>query len=240
MKPYSVVFIHGMWADSRHWNRFRRSFDRAGFSTRAVTLPFHDAPQDLVGLRKAGILDYVEQVRAEIGSEQVILVGHSMGGLVAQKLAEDGVARALVLLETCAPAGINPLTPSSLLCLSANLVDAVLSRPFIIPPRNADYGLTNALSRREKTVIYDSFLYESGRALREIVSGAIRVDERKVHCPVLVGVGSLDRATPCGVARRVARKYGADYHEYPGKCHFIGADADVIRDVLAWCDAVVQ
>ncbi len=229
-----------MWADSRHWNRFRRSFDRAGFSTRAVTLPFHDTPQVLTGLRKAGILDYVEQVRSEIDSEQVILVGHSMGGLVAQKLAEEGVAAALVLLSTCAPAGINPLTPSSVLCISANLVDVVLSRPFIIPPRNAGYGLTNALSRREKSVIHQSFLYESGRALREIVSGAITVDERNIRCPVLVGVGSLDRATPRSVARRVARKYGADYHEYPGKCHFIGGDADVIQDVLAWCDAVAQ
>ncbi|MFW6103298.1 MAG: alpha/beta fold hydrolase, partial [Chloroflexota bacterium] len=179
-----------MWADSRHWNRFRRSFARAGFSTRAVTLPFHDTPQDLAGLRKVGIRDYVERVRAEIDSEQVILVGHSMGGLVAQKLAESGVARALVLLETCAPAGINPLTPSSFLCLSANLLDAVLSRPFVIPPRNAAYGLTNALSRREKAVIYDSFLYESGRALREIISGAIRVDERKIQI-INPGVGSV-------------------------------------------------
>ena len=235
-----MVFIHGMWADSRHWNRFRRSFDRAGFSTRAVTLPFHDAPQDLAGLRNAGVLDYVEQVRDEIDSEQVILVGHSMGGLVAQKLAEEGVAAALVLLATCAPAGISPLTPSSVLCMSANLIDVVLSRPFVIPRRNADYGLTNTLSGREKTVIHRSFLYESGRALREIISSAIAVDERKVRCPVLVGVGSLDRATPRSVARRVARKYGAEYHEYPGKCHFIGGDADVIHDVLAWCDAVAQ
>jgi non-heme chloroperoxidase len=227
-----------MWADANHWNRFRRAFERIGFRTRAVTLSFHDAPQDLAALRRAGVLDYVDRAADDIGPEQAILIGHSLGGLVAQKLAERGMAYALVLLATVAPAGIRPLTPSSALCISGNLLDLVLSRPFIIPPRNARFGLTNTLSRREQGVIQQSFLYESGRALREIVTGAIAVDEHKVRCPVLVGVGSEDRATPRTIARRVARKYDADYHEYSGKCHFIGGDSDVIADVVAWCDAV--
>lgn len=234
----SVVFIHGMWADANHWNRFRRAFERTGYSTRAVTLPFHDTPQDLPGLQRTGILDYVEKAGSDLGAGEPILIGHSLGGLVAQKLAEQGLARALVLLATVAPSGINSLTPSSTVCISGNLLDLLFSRPFIIPPRNARYGLTNTLSQREQTVIQQSFLYESGRALREIITGAVAVDERRVRCPVLVGVGSEDRATPRSVARRIARKYGADYHEYAGKCHFIGGDADVIADVVAWCDAV--
>ncbi len=100
--------------------------------------------------------------------------------------------------------------------------------------RQARYGILNALSPRVQTVVYESFLYESGKALWEIVTGDISVDERKVVCPVLVAVGSHDRATPPAIARRIARKYGADYHEYPDQCHFLGAAHEVMEDVSTW------
>ncbi|TFH36206.1 MAG: alpha/beta fold hydrolase, partial [Dehalococcoidia bacterium] len=85
-----VLFIHGMWADHAHWNRFRRCFNHRGFETHAVTLLSHDTPQDVEGLRRVGIAEYVAQVKAVVKSlpEAPIVIGHSTGALVAQKLAE--------------------------------------------------------------------------------------------------------------------------------------------------------
>ena len=193
-----VLFIHGMWADRAHWNRFRRCFDHHGFETHAVTLLSHTTPQDMAGLRRAGIMEYVAQVQDVISSlpEAPVVVGHSMGTLVAQKLAEAQTLRALVLLSPIAPGGIVPLTPSVVACASGNLVDALLRRPFMIPERQARYGILNTLSPREQAVIYQSFLHESGKALWQILTGAISVNEREVRCPMLVVVGAEDRATP--------------------------------------------
>jgi pimeloyl-ACP methyl ester carboxylesterase len=237
-----VLFIHGMWADRAHWNRFRRCFEHHGFETHAITLLSHTTPQDMSGLRRAGIMDYVAQVSSVIDSlpEAPVVIGHSMGTLVAQKLAEMRPLRALVLLSPIAPGGILPFTPSVVVCASGNLVDAVLRRPFMIPARQARYGILNTLSPREQAVVYQSFLHESGRALWQILSGAIAVDEREVRCPMLVVVGACDRATPPAVARRIAAKYGADYREYPGQCHFVSGVREVMDDVAAWVIEKVQ
>ncbi len=238
MTPRSVLFIHGMWADHAHWNRFRRHLEGIGFDTHAVTLLFHDVPQDRNGLRSVGIMDYVAQVLRELQSlpARPIVIGHSMGALVAQKVAEQEALHALVLLAPIAPGGISPIRPSVALCASANAVDALCCRPFIIPARNARYGLLNTLAPRTQSVIHKSFLYESGRALRDILMGSVVVDERRISCPVLVGVGSADRATPPAVARRIAIKYGAEYKEYEGQCHFLGASSEVIEHVASWLE----
>ena len=237
-----VLLIHGMWADHAHWNRYRRCFERIGFETRAVTLLCHSTPQDVAGLRHVGVMDFVAQVRAEMASlpSAPVVIGHSMGALVAQKVAELETVRALLLLAPVAPGGIFPVRPSVALCTGGNALDVVLSRPFMIPAWNARYGIVNTLPPRLQTVVYQSFLYESGKALSEMLRGAITVDERKVDCPVFVAVGAVDRATPPAIARRIARKYGADYHEYPGQCHFLGASREVMEDVARWVVAQVQ
>lgn len=238
LRPRTVLFIHGMWADCDCWARYQRVFEKSGYSTHALTLLHHDQPQDLAGLQSTGVMDYVDQAAAVVDSlpEMPIVVGHSMGGLVAQKLAERGNVRALVLLSSVSPGGISRLTPSSACFISGSLVDIALSRPFIVSAWHARFGLTNTLSRREQSVIYTSLLYESGLAMKQVIEGDIEVDESKVQCPVLVGVGGQDRTTPPRVARRIARKYDADYHQYNGKCHFVGGDRDIMHDVLAWCD----
>ena len=228
-----------MWGDARFWNRFRRRFEECGYRTEAVTFLHHEKPQDISMLRHVGIMDYVAQVEQAIGAlpDAPVLVGHSMGGLVAQKLAERGLAKALVLVAPVAPAGISPGTWSSFLCISGNLHQIVLQRPFVIHWRQSKYGLLNTLAPREMAAIYGSFVRESGRAMWEIVSGAIAVDERQVSCPVLAIVGSEDRATPPSVVRRIAEKYGADYREYPGWCHYLGIAWEAMDDVLDWVNA---
>ncbi len=231
-----VLFIHGMWSDQAYWNRFARCFERNGLTTHPVTLLYHQKPQSVDALRRIGILDYVAQVRDVVASlpEPPVVVGHSMGALVAQKLAETNRVRSLVLLSPVGPRGISPVRPSVLVCAAGNIADALRRRPFIIPEWNARYGLLNTMSSREQNVVYRSFVYESGRALWEIFRGHVAVNEQSISCPVLVAVGSEDRTTPPLLARRVARKYGADYREYQGECHYLSASRMAIDHVTGW------
>jgi len=58
------------------------------------------------------IADYVEDIASFAGTlnAQPILVGHSLGGIVAQKLATRGLASAIVLLNGSVNWGVLPTT----------------------------------------------------------------------------------------------------------------------------------
>jgi pimeloyl-ACP methyl ester carboxylesterase len=83
-----------------------------------------------------------------------------------------------------------------------------------------------AEKRRE---IFDRYVYESGRAIREIAfwvldpRGASKVDARKVACPVLAVAGAKDNITPPSMVRAVARKYRSVsmYKEFEDHGHWV-------------------
>jgi len=100
----AILFIHG-WAGSRlHWNDapiFLKNYriialDLYGFGDSEE--PFHvSTPESYVGQ----VCDFIKQ----LGTEDAVLVGHSVGGLIAANVAlriSENV-RALVLME--APVG---------------------------------------------------------------------------------------------------------------------------------------
>jgi len=86
---------------------------------------------------------------------------------------------------------------------------------------DADALVLNRLPADRQAWVYDRLVPESGRAARELALGLIAVDEAKVRCPVLVVGAEHDAITPAGVQRRIARKYGARYLEFPGHAHML-------------------
>ena len=63
-------------------------------------------------LGRTSLLDYAADLEKLIAGldDKPVLVGHSMGGLLAQMLAARGLARACVLLAPSAPWGVLPST----------------------------------------------------------------------------------------------------------------------------------
>ena len=121
----TIVMIHGMWGSSRVWGRYKAYFEAAGYSCLTPVLRFHDVdpasdPDPALGC--ISLVDYVQDVEKEISNLGVrpILMGHSMGGLIAQLLATKNVAKALVLLAPAPPAGLEIFNISSARTLLRN------------------------------------------------------------------------------------------------------------------------
>ncbi len=233
-----ILLIHGMWTTASFWEYYSNFFAGKGCNTKAVTLLYHGYSTDR--LKDIGVMDYVKQVAEEPGkvADKPVIIGHSMGALIAQKLAEKGLAAKLVLIAPSAPKGISVMKPSVLRTFSANISNILLKKPFIIPPGNAVYGLMNTMSQEEQTRVYRDFVYESALAAYEIVRGRITIADSKVTCPVLVIAGGQDRATPPEVVRKIAAKYNALYMEYPEHCHVSLVKGSgweqVARDIFDW------
>lgn len=227
--------IHGMWGGSWCWANYRRVFERAGYRCLAVTLPYHDMPPGGAPDPRLGttsLLDYEAAIRREIAGlgATPILMGHSMGGLLAQSLGARGLAKALVLLTPAAPAGILPITPSVLRSFRSILTTwGFWRKPARLTFPEAVYAVLHRLPAPEQKRVYEQFVYESGRAIFEMgfwfvdPRAAARVDAAKVTCPVLVFGGARDRITPASVVRKVARKYGslATYREFGEHAHWV-------------------
>src|SRR6218665_4173685 len=90
----SVVFITGAWMHISSWDKFRSAFEAAGYTTYAPAWPYLEGkPADLRANpdKRLGKLTFSQIVDAyakfiDTLPEQPIVVGHSMGGLIAQLL----------------------------------------------------------------------------------------------------------------------------------------------------------
>ncbi len=227
--------IHGMWCGPWIWDNYRRVFEADGYHCVTTTLPYHamdprGVPDPRLGT--ASLLDYAEALEQEVKQlgAKPILMGHSMGGLLAQILGTRGLARALVLLTPAWPSGIVVLTPSAIRSHWTSLTTWGFWRKPVRPTfGEAVYSMMHLLPEEEREKTYDKFVYESGRTVFEIgywlfdSRGASRVDESKVTCPVLTVAGAQDRIIPASIVRRVARKYKAvsTYKEFENHAHLV-------------------
>jgi len=234
VQPGRTIFmIHGMFAGGWVWENYRKYFEERGYRCITPTLRHHGTPLGAPPppqLGTTGLLDYAGDLEKEIRrlDRLPVIMGHSMGGLIAQILASRGLARSLVLLAPAAPRGINPVSFTVLKSVWKNRTRFVFwDEPMRPTLEGAVYSTLHLLSEDEQKKVFQKFTYESGRAAWEIAfpyfdfGKASRVDESKVKCPVLVIAGSEDRLVPAKVSKKVAEKYGAAYKEYGNHAHWI-------------------
>jgi pimeloyl-ACP methyl ester carboxylesterase len=202
--------VHGLFAAAWMFDQWSTYFAERGRATYAVDLRGHGASAAVADLGRVGLADYIDDaLRAARHLGDVIIVGHSMGSLIAQKIAEMSAATGAVLVSPAPPRGI-PLLSLELIIREAKYLPAMLrSREIRVRRADADAMILSRVPPPERAAIFARLQPDSGRAGREIMLGAVAIDARNVRCPVLVVAGRDDRFVPDRVARRVAAKYDA-------------------------------
>ena len=116
-----VVFIHGLWLHATSWQPWIELFGEAGYTTVAPGWPgdpdtVEEARANPESIADHGIDDVVEHYAEIIAglAEPPILVGHSFGGMIAQKLLGQDLAAAAVAIDAAQIKGVLPLPLSAL------------------------------------------------------------------------------------------------------------------------------
>ena len=238
-KRAPVLLIHGTFSRSLHMQPLAERFTAAGYVCVVPSLPGHE-PSDPAALYTLTLRDYlaaVEQIRSAL-SIPPIIVGHSMGGLLAQQLAASGPCAALVCLATAPPGPVWPQI-RSLPDLMPMLPPFLLGTPFR-PSLSAFCNMgAQDLPAEEQRALFETVGYESVRAYRAMVFGTSHVAVGDIRCPVLCITPGDDRMISRRASDAVAARHKARHIVLDRRGHWViarsGIDrvADIALDWLA-------
>lgn len=228
-----ILFIHGAFCGGWAFDGFRAPFTAAGFETHAPNLPHHERGADLDLLAQTGVRDYAESIVTYARGLKAapILIGHSLGGLIAQVAATHIPCAALILLAPSPPWGVPPTTLDE----AGNAFGVAMLGDYwrrAIPPdyRVARHSTLDRLAHNDARRVFARFLPESGRAVMETVHWwmdrpmAAVAPVYKISAPVLALAGGQDRVNSSTTVHRVAARFPngqAHFHEFPEMSHWL-------------------
>lgn len=241
-----LIFIHGGFTGAWCWQaHFLDWFASRGWECHALSLRGHGRSDGHDDIHRFGIDDYVADVchvAAEL-TEMPVLIGHSMGGFVAQRYLESQPAMAAVLM---APVPATGLAGAGFAMAAGN------------PALFWDVGLAHEFGRRAPSpaVLFEAvfghrtdngfsrhgerFTDESHRAWADMCSPAFLDTAKIPEMPIKVIGGDADRLIPPAFIRSAARLLGTKAEMLPGLGHALMLETgweDAATRVDGWLTA---
>ena len=214
----NIVLIHGTWCDGSVWGEFATELEKLGLKVYTPSLRYHDLPYKEAE-RKIGTVslnDYVEDIVQLVESlnEPPIILGHSLGGLIAQLVAVRTEVEGIVLMGTAPATGIFAFYPNMIICFYKHFLRWGFWKKPMPPYKHAfyDYCMNNQelhYKEREfaKLVPESGFVYfQMALPFLDKQKGA-SVDFDKVTEPVLVITGTDDKMVSPNIAKATAKRY---------------------------------
>ncbi|GAA2697671.1 alpha/beta hydrolase [Actinoplanes palleronii] len=253
-----VVFIHGLWLHAASWTPWLEMFREAGYDPIAPGWP--NEPDTVEGARanpdavaNTSIDDAVGHYAKIIAELPVapIIIGHSFGGMVAEKLLGQGVGAAAVAIDPAQIKGVLALPLAQLRsALPALKNPANLHRSVSLTRDEFRYGIGNALTPEESDALYDAWAIPApARPLFQVSAANFaphseaRVDTGNPdRGPLLLISGTNDHTVPDASTRSSFRQYRdsaavTELRTFEGRGHSLTVDhgwREVAGVVLEW------
>ena len=233
-------------------------FEQSGYS---VLSPGWPGDQESVELARAnpdsvadqGIDDVVAHYASVIAGlpASPVLIGHSFGGMIAEKLLGQDRAAAAIAIDAAQIKGVLPLPLSSLRAtLPVFKNPANKHRAVMLTAEQFRYSFGNAVSEDESAELYEKWvvpapgkpLFEAAAANFSLHSPA-EVDTRNPdRGPLLLIMGGQDHTVPEAITKSTLKQYRyspavTDLLEFADRGHSLTIDsgwADVARSCLSW------
>ncbi|MDX3094918.1 alpha/beta hydrolase [Streptomyces sp. ME01-24h] len=260
MNRTPVVFIHGAWLHALSWESWAERFTIRGYDVFTPGWPGEGAtvretrerPETLGEIGLDALTHHYGRIVRSFARSPVI-VGHAVGGLIAQHLIGASLGRAAVAI---APVPVNglpptaspfrPWTPGSGDTTSGN------GRLVSLPRERFRHVFANAVGQEESDRLFERYVVPAPRRLFTDLGhgGADRHPRAFVDAgnaargPLLMVSGQEDRLAPDSVTRAAYKSYGdssavSDLKQFADRGHSMVVDSGwraVADYVLAWLD----
>ena len=240
-----VVFIHGLWMHTSSWDRWVELFAANGYDAINPGWPGDGssvADQRAHSDRVAGygvqaVTDHYAQIIRSLAVKPIV-IGHSFGGLIAQKLLGEGLAVAAVAIDPAQFRGVLPL-PFAQLKSAFPVLSKPSNKKTSNQPTKKQFhaGFANTLSQAESDSLYDQFVIPSpGLPLFEAASAnfsrktAASVLVNAPRGPLLITAGGKDNTAPEVTSRASYKQYAknpslTELKVFPDRAHSLAIDS---------------
>lgn len=253
-----VVFIHGLWLHASTWGPWMDLFREHGYQPIAPGWPGEPDTVDEARMHPELVADTTIDAATAHFADLIatldtvpVLVGHSFGGLIVEKLLGEGIGAGAVAID---PAQIKGVLPLPLAQLRAGLPGlgnpANLHKAVSLTAKEFRFGFGNALSQDESDALYDRWtipsparpLFQAAAANFVMHSQAAVDTANQTRGPLLLISGTADHTVPDVVTRSTFKQYRdstavTELKQFEGRGHSLTIDAgwqDVALAVLDW------
>ncbi len=243
-----VVFIHGVGGSAAAWQWQVESFAAAGYAPMALDLPGYGGRPAIQHTDFEQLSQDVEDQIAKAGFDRPVLVGHSLGGMIAQTLMRRKPQgyQAVVLVGT-SPAFGRPEGEFQRQFVEERLAPL---RSGATMPQLAGEMINGIMvlgaDPEGRKIAVASMGAVPAQTYQACVEAIVTFEERAnlglIQVPVLVLAGEFDRQAPANMMQRMAQKIpGAKFVMLPGLGHMPNLENRTAFDaaVLNYLDEVL-
>ena len=218
-----VVFIHGLWLHASSWAPWQELFAEAGYESSAPGWPgdadtVEDCRADPDSIANHGIEDVTSHYAAFIDQlpTRPIIVGHSFGGMFAEKLLGMDYGAGAIGIDAAQIKGVLPLPLSALhATLPVFKNPANKHRAVSLTAKEFHYSFGNALSEEESNELYERWaipapakpLFEAAAANFSLHSPAKVNTGNEGRGPLLLTMGKQDHTVPEVITKSTLKQY---------------------------------
>jgi pimeloyl-ACP methyl ester carboxylesterase len=253
-----VIFIHGLWLHASSWEPWAGLFQAEGYDPVAPGWPgdagtVEEARANPDALADHGIDEVTEHYAKIIsaGQDRPILIGHSFGGMIAEKLLGEDYGAAAIAIDAAQIKGVLPLPLSALhSTLPVFRNPANIHHAVSLTAEQFRFSFGNAISPEESDTLWERWAIPApGRPLFEAAEANFRLHSpAKVNTgnagrgPLLLTMGGQDHTVPEAITKSTLKQYrlsGAetDLIEFRDKGHSLTIDSgwrEVAGECLGW------
>src|SRR3712207_1845948 len=221
-----LVLIHGAWLSADSWENFADYFEKRGFAVSAPEWPRKEGDvaqlradgDELAGLGLDEIVDHYETLIRAL-DQPPVLVGHSFGGLIVERLLDRGLGRAGVAISPAPPKGILLLPFSALKAVSPALAHPSKWHGVVTLTREEfTYGFVNTFTPEDAAAAYERYAVpETGQIFYEAGFANFRMNpptevdfKNGERAPLLIVGATEDHTIPASVSEKQYKKYERD------------------------------
>lgn len=251
----TIVLVHGLFVNPKSWTEWKAYFEALGYTVHTPANLAHTGDPEKLranpdkNLSSVSLKQVVNNLAAFIDTlpEKPILVGHSMGGLLVQKLLSMGKGVAAVAIDSVPPLGVLP-TQWSFWKSNLPVVNFFKGNSIFMPTKKWwRYTFGNTITQAQSDAAFDEFVVPESRVFaRGALTLFAKISLKKPHQPLLFIAGEKDNIMPAALNKKNYKAYTdknsvIEFKEFAGRSHFICGEPgwqEVAQYVQNWISSL--